>query len=285
MIRPLTHEDVPVAYETAALAFADGPEDERRFRERGPAEVAMHQGRFRHLIDQDPDGSWVAVEEGRVIGVALALRREGLWGLSLLAVDAEHRGTGVGRRLLDRALHYAEGCRGRITVSSTHPAAVRRYATAGFRLLPTLQASGVVRREALPASLDVRDGDEGDLELADEVDRQVRGAAHGPDLAFLRESGRLLVCDLPSGRGYAVVRDGAPSLLAATELQVATRLLWACLAEGDGGVSEVPWISADQGWAVPVVLSAGLELSPAGPVCVSGETSPLSPYIPSGMFL
>ncbi len=187
--------------------------------------------------------------------------------------------------MLEHALRYAEGCRGSITVSSTHPAAMRLYATAGFRLLPTLKASGALRREALPASLDVRDGDEGDLELADEVDRRVRGAAHGPDLAFLLGTARLLVCDLPSERGYAMVRDGAPPLLAATAPGVAARLLWACLAHSEGGVSEVPWISADQGWAIPVILSAGLELSPAGPVCVSGETGPLFPYIPSGTFL
>ncbi len=284
-VRPMKRGDVPAAYETAALAFANGSE-EARVSDRSPAEVASYRARYHHLIENDPDGSWVAESEGRVIGVALSLRREGLWGLSLLTVDAAHRGRGVGKRLLEHALAYAEGCRARITVSSTHPTAMRRYATAGLRLRPTLKADGAVRRKSLPAPLQgVREGDEGDLDLAAEVDRRVRGAAHGPDLAFMLRTGRLLVCDLPSGRGYAVMQDGLLALLAATEAAVATRLLWACLAEGKEEGMEVRWIGADQAWAIPVVLSAGLDLSPAGPVCVSGETGPLSPYIPSGVFL
>ena len=285
-VRPMTRGDIPAVYETAALAFANGSEEENRALDRSPTEVASYRARYHHIIEHDPDGCWVTESEGRVVGVGVSIRREGLWGLSLLAVDATFRGRGVGTRLLERALAYAEGCRARMTVSSTHPAAIRRYATAGLHLRPTLKASGVVRRGALPASLQgVRDGDEGDLDLAAEVDRRVRGAAHGPDLAFMLRTGRLLVCDNPSGRGYAVMQDGTLALLAATENGVAAKLLWACLAEGKGEGMEVRWIGTDQSWAVPVVLSAGLDLSPAGPVCVSGETGPLSPYIPSGAFL
>jgi hypothetical protein len=64
--------------------------------------------------------------------------------------------------------------------SSRHPAAMRSYARAGFDLHPTLSASGVVRRDDIPLDLAVRDGEEQDLDLAAEVDRAVRGAAHGP---------------------------------------------------------------------------------------------------------
>jgi hypothetical protein len=47
----------------------------------------------------------------------------------------------------------------------------------------------------------------------------------------------------------------------------------------------VHWITGFQDWAVPVVLEAGLSLSPAGPICVRGELGPLTPYLPSGPFL
>ena len=136
--------------------------------------------------------------------MAISVVRGRVLVLSLLAVDAAHRGTGLGRELLGRALAYGDGCEGAMIASSSHPAAMRRYARAGFDLHPTLSASGTVRREAIPPSLDVRGGEERDLELAAEVDRAVRGAPHGPDLELMPATGcRLIVPERPSGRGYA----------------------------------------------------------------------------------
>jgi hypothetical protein len=147
-------------------------------------------------------------------------------------------------------------------------------------------AGGKVRRGSLPVGLKTREGTEADLELAAEVDRLVRGAAHGPDLEFmLRTGSRLLVSEGSSGQGYAVVWEGSPALLAATTPEVAIDLLWSCLAESKDADVEVHWITSSQNWALPVVLGAGLSLSPAGPICVRGALGPLTPYLPSGPFL
>ncbi len=118
-----------------------------------------------------------------------------------------------------------------MVASSQHPAAMRSYARAGFDLHPTLTASGPVRRETIPAGLAVRDGEAQDLDLASEVDRTIRGGAHGPDLEYMltTTSCRLLVAEGPSGRGYAAERNGSPAILAAAEPEVARDLLWACL--------------------------------------------------------
>lgn len=168
--------------------------------------------------------------------------------------------------------------------SSRHPAAMRRYALAGFTLRPTHIAVGHVRRSSLPAGLKAREGNEENLQFAAEVDRLVRGSAHGPDLEFMLRTGhRLLVADEAAGRGYAVVWDGSPALLAATTPETAADLLWSCLAESSGEPVEVHWITGTQNWAVPVVLDAGL--SPAGPICLRGTLGPLTPYLPSGPFL
>ncbi len=171
--------------------------------------------------------------------------------------------------------------------SSSHPAAMRRYARADFALPPTLSASGNVRRDAIPTGLSVREGEEQDLELAFEVDRAIRGAAHGPDLEHMLATGcRLLIAEGPSGRGYAAERDGSPAVLAATEPAVARDLLWACLERtAPGEKADVDWITGNQNWAVAVCLEAGLSLSPAGPVCSRGVLGPLTPYLPSGPFL
>ena len=282
----MTATDADGVYRTSSEALSATAEERQRVMSRSAEEVARRRERYHHFLEHDPEGAWVAVDGDRVAGVALALVREGVWVLSLFAVSEEYRNEGLGRGLLDRALLYAEGCRGAMIASSTHPAAMRRYALAGFTLRPTLMASGKVRRESLPADLGTRAGTEADLELAAGVDRRVRGAAHGPDLEFaLRTGARLLVAESPAGSGYAVVWEGSPALLAATTPETAIDLLWSCLAKSDGSDVEMHWITGNQNWAVPVVLKAGLSLSPAGPICVRGKLGPLTPYLPSGPFL
>ena len=280
-------EDAEAVYHTASNALFETPEDRERLRRRTPEEVKERIRRHGHFLRHDPEGAWVAEDDGRISGVAISLVRERVWVLSLFAVEAAHRNTGVGRRLLERALAYGDGCEGAMIASSGHPAAMRSYARAGFDLHPTLTASGPVRRELIPAGLEVREGEAQDLELAARVDRAVRGAAHGPDLEQMIETGcRLLVAEGPTGKGYAAERRGSPAVLAATEPRIAQSLLWACL-EGTppGEEAEVDWISGRQNWAVPVVLEAGLSLSPFGPVCTRGNLGPLTPYLPNGPFL
>jgi GNAT superfamily N-acetyltransferase len=286
LLRLMTAADADGAYRMSSEAMPDTDEERQQVRSRSAEEIRRRKERYRHFLEHDPEGAWVAVDGDRVAGIALALVREDVWVLSLFAVDGEYRNEGVGKALLDRALLYADGCSGAMIAASRHPAAMRRYALAGFTLKPTLMAAGTVRRDSLPAGLKTREGGESDLGLASRVDRLVRGSAHGPDLEFMLRSGsRLLVGDGPEGYGYALVRDGSPALLAATTPQIATDLLWSCLAQDDGADVEVHWITTSQNWAVPVVLEAGLSLSPAGPICLRGELGSLTPYIPSGPFL
>ena len=279
-------EDADAVYDIASTALFETMEEREVLRRRTPEQVESRKARYGHFLRYDPEGAWLAENDGRVSGVAISVRRERVWVLSLLAVDAEHRGTGLGGELLERALAYGEGCEGAMIASSSHPAAMRRYARADFDLHPTLSASGNVRRDAIPTGLSVREGEEQDLELASEVDRAIRGAAHGPDLEPLATGCRLLIAEGSSGRGYAAERDGSPAVLAATEPAVARDLLWACLERtAPGEKADVDWITGNQNWAVAVALEAGLSLSPAGPVCTRGVLGPLTPYLPSGPFL
>jgi GNAT superfamily N-acetyltransferase len=212
-LRPMTAADADGVYLTSSEAMPATAEERQQVMSRSAEEVARRKERYLHFLEHDSRGAWVAVDDDRVAGVALALVREGVWVLSLFAVAEEYRNDGLGKELLDRTLLYAEGCRGAMIASSVHPAAMRRYALAGFSLQPTLMAGGKVRRESLPAGLKAREGTAADLELAAKVDRLVRGAPHGPDLEFmLRTGSRLLVAEGSSGQGYAVVRgDLRPS--------------------------------------------------------------------------
>lgn len=290
LVRPLRDDDVE---ECAALAWdaisAFLPVEHGDAAARETARRAAH-ARMRHFLHRDPGGCWTAELEGRPVATALALRRDDVWGLSLFGVAPELQGRGIGRAVLDAALTYAEGCRGAIIASTLDPKALRRYARAGFALSPSFAACGIVDRRAAPPrpSLRSRETTWEDPELvaaATQVSRAVRGASHAEDLdGFAIYDTTPLVLDR---EGWAVRdADGSPTLVAARTGAAAADLLWSCLLGGTRGATvHVDLLTADQQWAFDVVLQAGLALSADGAVCVRGEVGPMTPYLPSGVFL
>jgi GNAT superfamily N-acetyltransferase len=286
-LRPLTGDDVVEADKVSQEAFAalerrlDADVDDPRANEEW---VAWRRRRMRHLLAHDPDGAVVAVEGDRIVGVALALRRERLWGLSLLTVDPGSQSAGVGKRLLEYTLAYASGCDIGIIAASPDPRAIRRYARAGFALRPALEATGAVRREALTATPRVRDGGSDDLEFAADVDRKVRGAPHAVDLEMMLGSGSSRLLIAPGG--YAVAAGNRLVMLAATDVPAARELLIAALADLDRDEPAiVSWLMQGHDWAFEILLDAGLALSPTGPFCTRGAIGDLTCYLPSGAFL
>jgi GNAT superfamily N-acetyltransferase len=247
---------------------------------------ARFDQRMRHLLHHDAGGAWVSHDGDRVTGLAVALRRDRLWVLSMLAVHPSAQDRGVARALLDRALTYGDDDEPGIILASRDPKAMRRYALAGFALRPAVTAWGRVRRAGLAAPSGVREGDESDFELMAGVDRLQRGASHGPDHPLLlADDGRLLVVDDGHRRGYAIVRrsDHRLTLLAATDPEVATALLTTVLADApDTREVEVGWITSSQQWAIRTCLAARMELHPVGPVMVRNHPGPMSPYLPNG---
>jgi GNAT superfamily N-acetyltransferase len=285
-VRPLTQDDVHAADEVAWTALSPLIPEEFRSDEDEQARALRGRPRIAHLVETDPDGCWAAEDDAGLAGICLALRREDVWGLSLFAMRADLQGRGHGRRLLARGLDYGEGTRGGIILSSTHPAAMRSYARAGFRLHPCVAAAGPLNASRIPDGLRSRPGDpEADRATIDRASRHARGATHAPDVAFSVGTGQfaLLVCE---DRGYAMYREGSPALLAAVDEEAATDLLWSCFATAAPGTS-VHWdfATAGQDWAVAVALEAGLSLTPDGPVFVRGTLGAMAPYLPSGAWL
>jgi GNAT superfamily N-acetyltransferase len=278
-LRPMRVEDTEEVHELIfftfdALAASRGRPPEPR---PDPAEAHI---RYRHLVEHDPEGAWVATEEGRIVGCALALRREDVWGLSLLVVHPEAQSSGTGSALLRAAHRYAAGARGRIIMASPDPRALRAYFRLGLEFHPAAVAIGTPRVSA-PAG--IREGGVDDIPFTAAIDRQVRGAAHGPDIgALLAMNQTLLIAE----RGYAVARPGGGvRLLAALDTDAAAELLRAALADADGEVS-VDWLTARQQWAIAVCVEAGLRLeSGGGGVFTAGDVGPFAPYLPSGAFL
>lgn len=286
-IRPLTEDDIDAARVVQVSAFDTKDRATGHVvPEMTPEMVERQRGRFRHFMTHDPEGSWVATVDGAVVGTALALRRDSLWGLSLLAVDPAVQSNGIGRRLLDASLRYADDVDTATILSSSDPRAIRSYAVAGFDLYPQVRATGPLDRALLPRpSGRVRDGDASRVEWADDLDRLVRGAARGPDHTVLSGMSQMYVVDDASGRGYAYLRtDGRIVTVVATDDDTATALLWQCLAAEQDGDRTIDHVNGGQQWAVRVALAARLPIKPSGPVFWRGRTPPAS-YLPDGAYL
>ena len=278
-VRPMETRDIDDVFHVSVAAFDDLG---RRMGlpEEPPAPVASGRIRIGRLLHTDPDGAWVVERDGRVVGAAMALVREGVWGLSLLIVRPEAQSGGVGRELLARAWEHGRDARGWIVLSSGDARALRSYARLGLDLHPALVARG--RPRSAVAAPSVRPGSADDLPLIEAVDRAVRGAAHGGDiLALLEAGGRMLV--LPE-RGYAIMRGDELRVLAARDEAAATDLLRTCFAEAEGIVT-VEFLTSAQQWALAACLSAGLDLQPWGAVFLGGDVGSFVPYLPNGAYL
>jgi GNAT superfamily N-acetyltransferase len=279
VIRPLTEDDVPALYQLMVETF------EHYAREHGlpvypRPNPAVANIRLRHLILSDPEGAQGAECDGRLVSAGLALKREGVWGLSLLVTDPEHQSDGVGTAVLTACHDYAADARGRIILSSTDRRAMRAYARLGLQAHPTLTGAGKPRDVTAPEA--VWDGDAGDIAFTAEVDRHVRGGAHGDDIGALLQMGMLL---LVSERGYAIyAASGEVRLLAAYDEDGAAEILRGVLSRVQE--ARVGWLTAQQQWAIRTCVEAGLELrTDEGPVFLGGDVGPFTPYIPSGAFL
>ena len=281
-IRQMRPDEAPEVHDLSVLTFealdvSRGVQPPPR-----PDPVFAHP-RYRHLATTDPDGAWVAEEDGTIVGAALALRREDVWALSLLVVRPDQQSSGIGGALLARAHAYAEGARGRIIMASPDPRALRAYSRLGLELHPFVEAFGTPKPAAPPPG--IRVGDASDIPLTETVDRHVRGAARGEDIAVLLEMRQTLL--IAPERGYAVVNaHGAVRIVAALDDAAASDLLRAALARATGEVT-VEGLTAKQQWAIAVAIEAGLELrvNSDGAIFTGGEVGSFTPYLPSGAFL
>jgi GNAT superfamily N-acetyltransferase len=270
--------DLPAVTDLVAAAFefnlAEGAQASSRWR-----------ARIAHPLATDPEGAFVAELDEELIGAAMAIARERVWCLSLLAVAPSAQSGGAGRALMERTLTYASASTDvGLIPSSSDPRALRLYALSGFELHPTFEASGILDRGALPRPTgSIRAADESDLEALEPISRAVRGAPHTTEIEFAMGLGARLL--RLGDRGFAVVYPGhAVWLLAALDDDAAAQLLWASLALADTERPTVSWITAAQQWAIDVVVHAGLRLVPEGALCVRGDAGTLAPYLPSGPF-
>jgi GNAT superfamily N-acetyltransferase len=281
-VRPMTVDDVDDVISVVQAAHDAEPHDDEPVTPTDEQREAVHLGMHR-FVERDPDGAWVAVDGDTVIGMAEAIRRDAFWGLAMLFVHPAAQSRGVGRRLLDKTLVYAEGAKVRMILTSLDPRALRRYALAGLAIHPAVEASGTVDRTTIPAGLPGRPGDVDDLGLVADVDERLRGS-RAEDVEFLLRTGaRMEVVDHGGSRGFAVYRSTRLLMVGATDETTAAQVLWRALAETEGK-AEIWGLTAAQNWAVRVALAARMKVVGSGPLFLDGLAHPPGPWVPSGWY-
>ncbi|HEX3794943.1 MAG TPA: GNAT family N-acetyltransferase [Acidimicrobiales bacterium] len=245
------------------------------------------QNRTRHFLATDPGGSWVAEDEGAIIGMAQAFVREDYWMLSQLGAVPGRQGRGLGRELLRLALSHGDPNSPGTIQCSRDPKAMALYSSFGFSLHPVVAAWGPLRpgRVTRPGDvirIEAADVTDAHYDLVAAIDRKVRGSARIIDIQMiLSEEGTRLL--LHGDQAYAVAKDDRVVTLGARNETSAALVLRTMLAEAPAGETiEVNWLTGRQQWAIRELTQAGIELQPYGPVMVRGMDGPPSPYIPSG---
>jgi ribosomal protein S18 acetylase RimI-like enzyme len=287
-LRPMTEADVPGAVEAFDSGFlamrarfglpitGNSLQDERR----------RHQ-RTRHFLGTDPGGSWVADDEGAIVGMSQSFVREDYWMLSQLGTVPGRQGRGLGRELLRLALSHGDPESPGTIQCSRDPKAMALYSSFGFALHPVVAAWGTMRPGAVQRPDDVtrhepEEVTRTELDLIAAIDRKVRKSARTIDIqSMLAQPGNHLL--LHGEQAYAIAKDERIVTLGARNETSAALVLQAMLAEApDGETIEVNWLTSAQQWAIRVLTHAGIALQPYGPVMVRGMAAPPSPYIPSG---
>jgi len=287
-LRPMTDDDVAGAVQAFDMGFlamraryglpvtANSLQNERR-----------RQNRTRHFLSTDPGGSWVADDDGTIVGMSQSTVREGYWLLSQLGTIPGRQGRGLGRELLRLALSYGDPESPGTIQCSRDPKAMALYSSFGFSLHPVVAGWGHLRpgKVARPAEITRYEPDAvtaTQLDIVAAIDRQIRGSARTIDIEMMlsEEGNRLL---LHGDQAYAVAKDERIVTLGAYNDASAALVLRAMLAESpEGETIEVNWLTSAQQWAIGVLTQAGIELQPYGPVMVRGMPGPPTPYIPSG---
>jgi len=225
---------------------------------------------YRHLMRNDRERCFVAEADGRVVGYSAAFVREDFAFLAALFIDPAHQGSGVGRRLMELALHGAPKRQATIS-DSIQPVSNALYAKHGlFPATPILAFQGPARL-AVTSDLDAADVTPGALAM---LDRDAYGFDRSIDHAFWASRA---TPTLWLDRGEPVAYSyrwpsGRIGPLAGRDEQAAAAALVGELARGPNHTIQIPGTSVS---LVRVAVEAGLRLlAPPGLLLLSDGMAP-----------
>ena len=167
-----------------------------------------------HIFDTDPDGTFGAYSDGRLVGYTAALMRGHQWYLGYLFVDPNFQVQGVGRKLLKRAWAYGEG-RADSHALFTFPyneTALALYSS--FGMMPTMPFFEMInnfdnRPDPFPIRLTCEEDDSKKaIARISRLEKDTRGYPHPVDYGFFASDPKHKIYQFYDGAkwaGYAVV--------------------------------------------------------------------------------
>ena len=281
----MREDDVEAVHELVTDVDVRGPRAPATASRSHPRpDPAMAHVRYRHLVRTDP-GRRVG-GRGRAGDRGLRARDPARGRLGPVAADR------APRPAVERARPRAAATRrtstptaraGRIILSSPDPRALRAYARLGLDAAPVRSTATACRATSQRPTASAR-APRDDIPFTEEVDRHVRGAAHGADIGAQLEMGQTLL--IAPERGYAVTGDGELRLLAAFDDDGAQRppargARPRRRARADRLLDHLPPAVGDRGLRRG---GPGAERG-RGAVFLGGDVGPFTPYLPSGAFL
>lgn len=281
-LRRAADSDLRAAYDV--FAAAEGEVWRRHSPSWSPPPFDAWSATQRHLLAEDGERSFVALDGERLVGFGAALVRGDAWFLSALFVSPEYQGRRIGRELLDRV--WTGEYRRRMTITdSIQPVSTTTYARR--RLIPTtpiLSLSGSPRCD-LPADLEAVPTEPDALTT---LDRAAYGFGRDADHRFWREHAAEANLWLIAGQpvAYSYVDDqGLIGPLAGRDGEAAALALQAELArrESQHAAIDVPG-SARR--LVATALGSGLRATrPPGLLLLSEGTDAPQALAISGYWL
>jgi GNAT superfamily N-acetyltransferase len=234
----------------------------------------------------------VAVVDGRIASIGAAFVRGDVWFLSMFWTLPDVQRIGIGRPLLDRIWQRGieAGATRHFVWSSVDPTAIATYLRKG--MLPGCQILGFVGapRPASPSStrapLAGYAAFELDARIADNLDREVRGAERPIDHGFWAadaETVRRSVILGDRAVGYSVARKGIIGPAAWSADEHADAVLAHALADARTQASEVRLSALGCNHAaIRFALGSGLRLTGSAHLLMSAPIGAFNRYVPSG---
>jgi GNAT superfamily N-acetyltransferase len=225
-----------------------------------------------HMHDTDPDGTFGAYHDGKLVGYAAARMRGRQWYLGYLFVDPDFQVQGVGRKLLERAWAYG------IEIANTHAlftfpyneTAVALYSSFGMTpITPFFEMSARNDRKSdiHPAKLKCeQDGSPKAIARINRLEREIRGYPHAVDHEFFASDPRHAMYQFYHGAkwaGYAVVsRNGLIAPAGAVEPKYLPDIVTHaqnCCIENGADISRI-WVGGPNAAVYNRLITLGFRL-------------------------
>jgi GNAT superfamily N-acetyltransferase len=230
---------------------------------------------WERLISANPEGCFAAEHEGRLIGTSTTITYEDRFAwIGMVVVDAQHRGHGVGTKLLQAAIQYLDSRGVPCMKLDATPLGKPLYEKLGFVSEYEVERWMLSRNHAgagaWPARTErqLQDGfSNPDLQDVLALDHQIFGADRSALLRSVAQEAPEFTVTIRQGQtiaGYAFGRHGSRAdhlgPWMAREQETAAKLLDAFLQRSTGELVFVDCVSQNP-WAVAMVRARGFEFS------------------------